>query len=91
MNKIKFSFFLIFSLFLFAGTACKPKECFSKASPENRDNRDPKVVRKEKREDKAQYKKAFKRHLKQQTPETRKRIKQNLKQQQKNYKAGKAF
>ena len=87
MNKIRFSFFLIFSLFIFTGTACKPKECFSKTSSENRDNRSPKVIR----EQNAQYKKASKRHLKLQTPETRKRIKQNLKQQEKNYKAGQVF
>ena len=87
INKIKISFFFILSLFLFTGVACKPKECFSKASPENKDNQSPKVVR----EKNAQYKKALNRHLKQQTPETRKRIKQNLKQQQQNYKAGQAY
>ena len=87
MNKIKFSFFFMVLFLIFTGTACKSKECFSKASPENQDNRSPKVVR----EEKAQYKKAFKRHLKQQTPETRKRIKQNLKQQQQKYKAKQAY
>jgi len=83
MNKIKYSLFFV-SLLIFTGTACKSKECFSKAAQEKES---PKAVK----EKNAQYKSALKHHLKQQSPETRKRIKKNLKQQTKNYKAGKAF